>query len=396
MGEAIPVDEARRRVLAAVCEPEPEPVPVPLERALGRVLAEDVVAAIDVPPFDGSAMDGFAVVAGAGGRLTVVGESRAGHPAPATVGEGTAIRISTGASIPAGADAVVRQEDAEETAAGVLVPATEPGANVRAAGEDVRAGQAVLRAGTVLEPVELGVAASVGRAELQCARRPRVALVMTGDELTAPGEELAEGRIYGSNLPVLAGAVERAGGEPVAAIRAGDEPAETRRALERALRSADVVCASGGVSVGPHDHVRAALLELGAEERFHGVALRPGRPTWFGVHGRTLVFGLPGNPVSAAVTFQLFVRPALLALQGAEPGPRRAGATLAEGVERNPRRAQAVRVRLSAGERGFEATPTGPQGSHRLTSLLEADALALIGPGRGTVEAGEQVEVELL
>jgi molybdopterin molybdotransferase len=394
MGDAIPVDEARRRVLAAAARLEPEAVA--LERALGRVLAEDVVAAIDVPPFDSSAMDGFAVRAGEGGVLSVVGESAAGRPAAVAVADGTAIRISTGARIPAGADAVVRQEDAEETGSAVRVPATGPGANVRAAGEDIRAGQPVLAAGTVLGPVELGVAASVGLAEPSCARRPRVALVMTGDELAAPGEELGEGQIYGSNLPVLAGAVERAGGEPAAAIPAGDDLAETRLAFERALQRADVVCASGGVSVGPHDHVRTALLALGAEERFHGVALRPGRPTWFGVHGRTLVFGLPGNPVSAAVTFQLFVRPALLALQGADPRPRRAGATLAEEVERNPRRAQAVRVRLSAGESGFEATPTGPQGSHRLTSLLGADALAVIAPGGGSVAAGERVEVELL
>jgi molybdopterin molybdotransferase len=260
----------------------------------------------------------------------------------------------------------------------------------------VRAGQVVLPAGSVLGPAELGVAASVGRAELRCALRPRVALVVTGDELALPGEPLAPGQIYSSNAWALAAQVERAGAELVSRASAADTAEGTRAALEQALAGADVVCVSGGVSVGPHDHVRAAMGELGVEERFWGVSLRPGKPTWFGVRDGTLAFGLPGNPVSAMVTFQLFARPALAALQGAPPEARHATATLGEPVARNPRREQAVRVRLEQTADGLVARPTGAQGSHVLTSMLGADGLALIAPGEGEAPRGERVQVELL
>jgi molybdopterin molybdotransferase len=401
VADLISIDEARRRVLDAVTPLAAEDVP--LDSALGRVLAEDVASSIPVPPFDSSAMDGYAVAAGPASELEVVDESRAGHPATVAVRRGTAVRISTGAAVPAGADAVVPVERSEPLQPGeasgngrVRVPATATGENVRYAGEDVRAGDVVLPAGTVLGPAEVGMAASVGRPTLRCARRPRVALLVTGDELTHPGERLRPGAIYSSNRFALAAQVVRAGGELVLAESVPDTAAGTREALARALEAADVVIVSGGVSVGPHDHVKDALTEHAVEERFWGVRLRPGKPAWFGTHPRGLVYGLPGNPVSAMVTFQLFVRPALAALQGADPSAPRGEAVLDEAVPRNPRRDEAVRVRLRPDRDGWHATPTGEQGSHMLTSMLGADALAFVASGQGEVAAGERVEIELL
>jgi molybdopterin molybdotransferase len=279
----------------------------------------------------------------------------------------------------------------------VQVPETGPGANVRRAGEDIALDAVVLHAGTQLGPAELGVAASVGRAEIRCAKRPRVAVLVTGDELTEPGRQLAPGGIYSSNTYALGAQIERAGGEVFARVTVPDDADGTRAALAEVLDLADVVVVSGGVSVGPHDHVKGALLELGVEERFWGVGLRPGKPTWFGTRGATLAFGLPGNPVSAMVTFQLFARPALAAMQGAEAQAQRVTATLEAPVKRNPRREQALRVRLLQSQNGLRAAPTkGAQGSHVLTSMLGADGLALIAPGEGEAPAGERVEVELL
>ncbi|MEA2329938.1 MAG: molybdopterin molybdotransferase [Thermoleophilaceae bacterium] len=397
MADLIAIAEARRRVLEAVRTLPAEQLG--LMQALGRVLTENVESPIDVPPFDSSAMDGYAVIGGPAAELEVVAEARAGHPAGVPVRPGTAIEISTGAAVPEGATAVVPVEDTEPGAAPdtVRVPATVGGTNIRRAGEDVRAGEAVLPSGTPLGPAELGVAASVGRGSLACAGRPRVALLVTGDELTEPGEPLEPGRIYSSNGYALMGQAVRAGAELIGRERVPDTAEATRAALGRALDVANVVVVSGGVSVGPHDHVKAALAALGAEQRFWGVSLRPGKPVWFGTRGETLAFGLPGNPVSAMVTFQLFVRPALAALQGADPSATRTTAVLEQPIARNPRREQAVRVRLRAADGGWVASPTsGAQGSHVLTSMLGADALALIGPGDGEAPAGERVEMELL
>jgi molybdopterin molybdotransferase len=398
VAKLISIDEARRRVLEAVRPLGTEEVA--LEAARERVLAEDVTSAIPVPPFDSSAMDGYAVAAGPAAVLEVVGEARAGHPAATRVRGGTAVRISTGAAVPEGADAVVPVERAEPVQASrdghVRVPAIAAGENVRYAGEDVRTGDVVLHAGTVLGPAELGVAASVGRPALRCALRPRVALLVTGDELTEPGEGLRPGAIYSSNRFALAAQIERAGARLVVRESVPDDATGTRAALGRALDAADVVIVSGGVSVGPHDHVKGALGELGIEERFWGVSLRPGKPVWFGVGERALVYGLPGNPVSAMVTFQLFVRSALAALQGADPSAPRGEAVLDEAVPRNPRREEAVRVRLRPDRDGWHAKTTGEQGSHMLTSMLRADALAFVAAGQGEVAAGERVEIELL
>jgi molybdopterin molybdotransferase len=395
MADLIAIAEARGRVLEAVRPLSAEPVGI--ADALGRVLAEPVESGISVPPFDSSAMDGYAVIAGDAGQLELVDEARAGHPATTALRRGTAIAISTGAAVPDGATAVVQVERTERTGETVTVPATEAGANIRRAGEDITAGEVVLRPGETLGPAAIGVAASVGRASVSCARRPRVALLVTGDELTEPGQPLAPGGIYSSNGYALAGQVERAGATVVMHEHVPDHAGTTLAALGAALDEADVVLVSGGVSVGPHDHVKDAFAHQGTEERFWGVSLRPGKPTWFGTKGQTLAFGLPGNPVSAMVTFQLFVRPALAALQGADPGITRTTARLARPVERNRQREQAVRVRLAAGDDGWQASPTkDAQGSHVLTSMLGADGLALIAPGDGDAPAGELVEVELL
>jgi molybdopterin molybdotransferase len=278
----------------------------------------------------------------------------------------------------------------------VEVPDTDPGANVRRAGEDVRGGEPVLAAGGELGPAEVAVLASLGRERVRCAARPRVAVLVTGDELVAPGRPLGPGQIRDSNATALSAQALRAGARVTAAEHVPDEREATIAALRRALESADVVCVSGGVSVGEHDHVKAALAAVGAEQRFWGIALKPGKPTWFGTAGDPLVFGLPGNPVSAMVTFHLLARPALRALAGADPDDTRAHARLDAPVSRSPAREQALRCRLDARDDGWHVTPTKAQGSHVLTSMLGARALALVPPGPGTLDAGERVEVELL
>lgn len=387
------VETARARVLAAV-RPLPDES-VALGDALGRVLAADVRAGGDSPPFTNSAMDGFAVRSGpAGRRLRITGESRAGTPARVGVEDGTAIRISTGAMLPGGADAVAMVERTVEHGDGTvtLEAATQPGQNVRRAGEDMRAGTVVLTAGTTIDAAGLGIAAGAHAAALPCARRPRVAVLSTGDELVPPGTALAPGQIHNSNSLTLAALATEAGAQVVARLHVPDTAEATRTAVAQALRDADVLVLSGGVSVGPHDHVKGALEACGVREDFWRVALRPGKPTWFGTRGEQLVFGLPGNPVSAMVTFLLFARPALRALQGADPAARRIAVALAETVPQTPGRDELVRVTLRDGR----ATLTGPQGSHVLTSMRGADGLARIPAGDGELAAGTAVEVELL
>jgi molybdopterin molybdotransferase len=385
------IDEARAAVLAEI-----RPLPaedVAITNALGRVLAEDVTASADVPGFANSAMDGFAVRSGPSGRrLRIVGESRAGAPATVGLDDGEAIRISTGAMLPDGADAVLQIELVDEQdAAVVLNDDVAPGRNVRYPGEDVRAGATLLAPGTVLGPAELGVAVNAGRATLRCARRPRVAILATGDELVDPGAPLAPGQIHDSNAPMLY-ALATLAGATATTRRIADDRIPTEAGIAAALDEADLVVLSGGVSVGPHDHVKPALAANGVDEVFWRVALRPGRPTWFGVRRATgtLVLGLPGNPVSAYVTFVLFARPALAALQGADPRPSLRRATLAEAIERHPDRDECVRVRI---DEAGAATPTGPQGSHILSSLLGADGLAVIPRGEGALGAGSVVDV---
>jgi len=377
---------------------------VPLRDALGRHLATDVESAEPVPAFDNSAMDGFAVRAadtrgarsGAPASLAVVGESRAGLPASVAVGAGEAIGISTGAVLPAGADAVVRVEEtrAEDSRVEVRIE-VEPGHDIRRAGEDIEPGDTVLVAGARIGPAEVGVLASVGAAEVACHRRPRVAILTSGDELLDPGEAMRPGGVRNSNSFSIPALAEAAGADATLVGSAADDLEATRTAIAPAL-DRDVAVLCGGVSVGRHDHVKQALTDLGVEERFWGIALKPGKPTWFGVRGDTLVFGLPGNPVSAMVVFALLVRPALQALAGGRPKLRRTTARLASDCEKQPGRTHAVRCRLELCEEGWRAHPFERQGSHVLTSMLGADCLAIVPTGSGPLRAGEDVEVELL
>jgi molybdopterin molybdotransferase len=402
--QLLEIDDARAEVLERV--PLPEPEAVALREAAGRVLAEDVIAPEPVPAFDNSAMDGYALRAEDSAaaspehpvRLQVRDESRAGRPADASVGEGEAIAISTGAMIPDGADAVIRVEDtrAGDNGAVDLFAATGAGQNIRRAGEDIRAGDTVLRAGTLAGPAELGVLSSAARSEVLCARRPRVGVVLGGDELIGPGDPLWPGAVRDSNAYTVPALAAEAGAEVFSIEHVGDDPGDTRDAIGRGLE-ADVCVVCGGVSVGEHDHVRAALERLGAGEVFWGVALRPGKPTWFGVteDGR-LAFGLPGNPVSAMVTFILFVRPALLAMLGRDPAALRVPVELTEPYAKTPERAHALRCRLVPGPRSWLATLTAEQGSHVLTSMLGADALAIVPTASEGVAAGERLEAELL
>ena len=399
------VDDARARILAATGPPAGESVALGVS-ALGRVLGEDVVSTHPVPAFDNSAMDGFAVrapdLAGAGPAnpvaLRLVGESRAGHPAKTAVEEGQAIAISTGAMLPEGADAVLRVEDTrlEEDATVHALGAPDLGRDVRRAGEDVLPGQTVLRSGTVLGPAELGVLASLGRSLIRCVRRPRLSVLVTGDELLGLHEAPRAGAVRDTSTLTISSLACCGGAEIAHTGRAGDDADATREAVELALEGADIAVVGGGVSVGVHDHVRPSLAALGVEELFWGLALKPGSPAWFGRRGETLVFGLPGNPVSAMVTFVLLVGPALRAMLGREPFAERGEAILDTDYEKPAGRAHAVRCRLEMRDDGLHATPTGPQGSHVLSSMLGADALAMIPSDSTSVEAGERVAIEPL
>jgi molybdopterin molybdotransferase len=325
--------------------------------------------------------------------------------------------------IPGGADAVIRVErtrredeivhiedgvvpsgDGVVSSAGVVPSKTgvvhalacvPPGAEVRRAGEDVRAGATVLHAGTMVGPAEIGVLAALGHARVSCTPPPRVSVLVTGDELLSAGESMRPGAIRDSNSHALAALVRCAGGHVLRTERVHDDERDTREAVARAAPDSDLLVICGGVSVGAHDHVRPALRALGAERRFWGLALKPGHPTWFGTLGGTLVFALPGNPVSAMVTFGLLAAPALRALQGAANTGERASAALDEGYEKPAGRAHALRCRLSARPDGWHARVTGPQGSHVLSSML-ADALAVVPSATTRVAPGEHVEIVAL
>jgi molybdopterin molybdotransferase len=396
------LDEAQRLVLDSAQALDRQLLE--LRGALGRVLAEDVVATEPVPAFASSAMDGFAIraedVRGAGPtapiRLSLAGESRAGRPAARGVGPGEAIAISTGAMMPRGANAVIRQEETRTRERGVEVLAqVRPGHDVRAAGEDIAPGETVLARGIRLGPAELGVLASLGRATVSCTRRPRVSILTTGDELVEPTAPQPPGAVRNTNAYSIPALAQCAGAHVTRIAHSPDIPDCIQAAIVAALDD-DVVVVCGGVSVGRHDHVRGALAALDVEERFWGIALRPGKPTWFGVRDRTLVFGLPGNPVSAMVTFMLLVYPSLRALSEAAGEPAREMATLAGDYDKRPGRAHAMRCRLTRTAAGLMAEPTGPQGSHILTSMLGADALAIIPAPSGPLRSGEKVEIERL
>ena len=362
---------------------------VPVARAAGRVLAEAALAVSDLPPFASSAMDGYAVrAADTPGTLAVVGHSAAGAPEHRALGAGEAIVISTGAVVPSGADAVV---PVELTSGDVDVERVAPGENVRPRGGDARRGDVVAAAGTVLRPAQLGALAAAGVATVRCARRPRATVLPTGSELRAPGEQLGPGEIYESNSVLIAAQLESAGAEVTVLAPVGDDAGATRAALESGL-AADVLVTSGGVSVGPHDLVRAALAEAGAEEVFWRVAVKPGKPIAFAVRGATLVFGLPGNPVSSLVGFELFVRPALLALQGAsDPGPAFLPGRLAAPLRRNEHRDELVRARTHVTDDGIVLEPLTGQESHMIVRSAAASALVLVPRGSGELERDAHV-----
>jgi len=399
----IELGDAEREVLGLARRlPDEE---LAIERALGRVLAQEVRSSETVPTFDSSAMDGYALLAAdtrmasaqRPALLRLVGESQAGAPARVALGPGEAVAISTGAMIPQGADAVVRVEDTRLSGEGVEVLVAVPVANsIRRAGEDMLPGQSVLRSGTQLGPAELGALASLGSSSVRCTRRPRLSLLVTGDELLGPGAGPRPGGVRDSNSLTISSLAERCGAHVTGSARVGDDASATEGALAAGARGADVMVICGGVSVGRHDHVRPALAELGAHERFWRIALRPGKPTWFGTLGDTLIFGLPGNPVSAMVTFVLLVRPALRAMLGIDPERREMTAVLDHDYEKAPGRAEAVRCSLSAERDGWHARSTGAQGSHVLTSMLGADVLAVIPTETTLVRAGERVRIEPL
>jgi molybdopterin molybdotransferase len=365
----------------------------PIEHLLaGRVLAADVTAAVNLPPFATSSMDGYAVrAAELGGEPLPIAFRIAAGDRPGVLPVGSAAGIATGAPLPEGADAIVPIEDAQERD-GLVAEPTTPGACIRRAAEDVAAGQTLARAGDVLTPALLAAIAAAGAAEIEVFDRPRIAVLATGSELVAPGHPLEPGQIYESNAIAIAAQVVRAGAEVATAAMVIDDRDATEAAFAAAIAQADVVVSSGGVSVGPHDHVKPALDALGVREVFWRIAHKPGKPLWFGVTGDgTPVFGLPGNPVSSLVCFELFVRAALDAMQGVTPRPR-ARARLAMPVRRLATRDHAVRCRLVPGAEGMELHAQDAQESHLIVHAATADAIALIGAGTGSAGAGEIVE----
>ncbi len=366
---------------------------VPLADAAGRVLAEAATAAVDLPPFRSSAMDGYALrAADTPGTLPVVFRVAAGSPAPRALRPGEAMGIATGGLVPEGADAVIQHELVDEADNHLDVhEVVAQGANIREPGRDVRAGGAVVAAGTRLGPAQIGALAAGGVAEVVCARRPRVAVLTTGTELREPGQTLAPGEVYEANGVMLAAQLATAGAEVTRLASVADDEDAHRRAIETGLEF-DVLVTSGGVSVGPHDLVRRIEAELGVEEVFWRVAVRPGKPVSFGVRGDSLVFGLPGNPVSTLVGCELFVRPAVLALQGAtDPGPRYAAGRLATAVQRNPGRDDLMRARTEVTDDGVVLAPVTGQESHMIVRAAEADALVLVPRGDGELAAGSAV-----
>jgi molybdopterin molybdotransferase len=391
MPPLLSIEEALGRVLARARPLPPQTVPV--AEAAGRVLAEDVAAQVDLPSFPSSAMDGFAVrAADTPGRLPIVFRIAAGVPADRPLEPGEAMEISTGGAVPEGADAVVPVEIVVESDNNVeFAEQAVTGAHIRPIGGDVRAGAPLLAAGTTVGAAQVGALTAAGVAEVACARQPRVVVLSTGTELRRAGEELGPGQIYESNGPMLAAALATAGSAVERIGPVADDEAALRDALVRGLE-ADVLVSSGGVSVGPHDLVRRLLAELGVEEDFWGVAVRPGKPIAFGVRGGTLVFGLPGNPVSALVAVELFVRPALRALQGAaHPGPGYEVGRLAAPVRPNARRDELARARTLRDGDEVRLEPLSGQESHMIARAAAADALVFVPRGETELAAGETV-----
>lgn len=390
-------DEAKEIVLSHVRPLSSERVP--LEEAGDRVLVDDLVADVDLPPFRASTMDGYAVRHDdSSPRRTALGEGYAGRDSDVTVSEGMAARIMTGAPVPDGADAVVRIENTTTEDGHVLIHQeyVAEGENIRPVGSDMRKGDVLVTAGSTLGPAEVGLLASLGHASVLVGRRPRVVVLSTGDELVQPDETPGPGQIRDSNRFSLAVAARRAGAEVVLNRHVPDEMDELRATMSAAVEQADVIVTSGGVSMGDRDLVKGLLGEL-AEVRFRRVFMKPGKPLNFATVGGKLLFGLPGNPVSCLVSFHLFVRPALQIMQSApaESLPVMP-VTLAHDIQPSDRIEfqRAIVSALPSGE--LTASTTGSQLSARLASFVGANAFLIVPPGETTRQAGERLEAMLL
>jgi molybdopterin molybdotransferase len=394
----ISVEQALDRILAGLDGPMPAEE-VSLMAGLGRILAEDVTAALTQPPVAVSAMDGYAVraadVARVPARLEVIGTAPAGRPFAGRVGPGQAVRIFTGAAVPDGADAIVIQEDAEVSGTAVtLKQAASPGRFIRAAGLDFQMGSTGLPAGRRLTARDIGLAAAMNRPWLKLRRRPRVAILSTGDELVNPGETPGPGHIVSSNAFSLAAFVAAEGGEPLMLGIARDDPADLASAIA-AAEGADLLLTSGGASVGDHDLIAGALEAAGMTLDFWKIAMRPGKPLLYGKLGRMPVLGLPGNPVSSLVCAIVFLRPALATLLGrAAPGAEPARARLGRDLSENDRRQDYLRSELTEGPDGaLIATPFDRQDSAMLSLLARAGCLVIRPPHAPAAQAGEPVPI---
>jgi len=388
-------DEALARILAQVA-----PLPaaeIALENALGLTLAEDIISPLSLPPFANSSMDGFAVRSADLQKpptmLPIAGDIPAGALSAPTLLPGTALRIMTGAPLPPGADAVVPIEETETYPDGITFQtAPPPGDCIRPTGEDVAAGSVVLTAGTLLRPAAIGLCAAVGRAAVTVVPRPRVAIVSTGDELVPPGHPLQPGQIYNSNAYSLAAQVEEAGGIVTHRLIARDTPESLREAFDQCA-GADLLLTSGGVSVGDYDYVKAVFAERGTVD-FWRVAIRPGKPLAFGQWGRTVFFGLPGNPGSSLVTFELFVHPTLRRMLGYADTTRPAvQARLTEDAHHTPGRQSFLRAVATEDAGEWVVRPVSRQGSGMLGAAAEANALLIVPSELSILPAGASATV---